>query len=197
MCVTYTDLGSEKHTTQAEVNDAIKICDDAMAVHKTKIASISVDNAARAVAGKVATHYKDDMYIIVSRDPSHCIDLLSKDLASTNLMKKLLDEADEVHKFVRIDRVDSIRRETAEEGDLNESYAGMTKCDTRMNLSHDFILGALKQATFLAGLPRNQKWKDYLDDRKPNDRAKSEQTLKKCSDDSRQVCLSFLFNVSQ
>jgi hypothetical protein len=122
------------------------------------------------------------MHIIVS-DPSHCVDLLSKDLAATKVIKGLLEEANEVHKFIRIDRIDSIRLETAEEGDLDESYAGLTMCDTRMNLSHDFFIGALNQVTFLAGLPRNQKWKNFLSDRKSNDRAKYEEILKRCNEE--------------
>ena len=80
--LSYTDLGSVKHQTRAEIAEAIKVCDEAMRTHNTKIASIAVDNAAKTVADGVSAHYLGDFHIVVVRDPSHCIDLLSKDLAS-------------------------------------------------------------------------------------------------------------------
>ena len=50
-----------------------------------KMASIPVDNAAKVMATKLAkqlTAEYDGMTVLVLRDPSHCVDLLSKDLAS-------------------------------------------------------------------------------------------------------------------
>lgn len=185
MCLTFTDLGSVKHQTQAEVDDAIKVCEDAVQVHKSPIASIAVDNAAKAVAAKVADHLQPTMRTVVLRDPSHCVDLCSKDLASTSVVKKVMEEANEVHKFVRTDRIDSMRLEAAEEGVLEDSYAGQTMSETRMNGAHLFICGALKQANFLSALPRDQKWKDFLSERKPADRAQWEAKLKRCADQGR------------
>ena len=154
MVITFTDLGSSKHMTEDEIKDGIKICEEAIATHKTRLASIAVDNAAKKVASGIAGHFRPVMYVIVSRDPSHCVDLISKDLALLEFMKELLEEATELHKFVRIDRIDSIRIEITQAGELDESYVGLTLCDTRMNLAHDYIVGALKQSEFVAGLSR-------------------------------------------
>jgi hypothetical protein len=63
----------------------------------TKIASISVDNAASKVAGHVAKKLNADSDpALPLRDPAHCIDLLSKDLAKTSVVRSVLAEAKEV-----------------------------------------------------------------------------------------------------
>lgn len=183
--MTFTDLGSAKHQTDDEIQDGIKICEQQMNKHKTSLASLNVDNAARKVAAGIAFHFRGVLYIVVARDPSHCVDLLSKDLALTEFMKELLEEANDLHKFVRIDRIDSIRIETAQAGDLDESYVGLTLCDTRMNLAHDYIVGALKQSAFIAGLSRNELWKEFIDSRKDADKNKWEFRLEELNDNKR------------
>ena len=79
--LTFTDLSSKKHQTNAEVDDAFDVCQDAMKTYNTNIASIPVDNAARDVAVQVVSRLAEFMPVFVSRDPAHCIDLLLKDLA--------------------------------------------------------------------------------------------------------------------
>lgn len=185
MVVTFTDLGSTKHQTDDEILDGIKICEAAMQTHKAKLSSIAVDNAARKVAGGIADHFRSTMYVVVSRDPSHCVDLLSKDLAQIEFIQELLEEATQLHKFVRTDRIDSIRIETVLAGELDESYVGMTLCDTRMNLAHDYILGALKQSGFIAGLSRNELWKSFMDSRKAKDKLSWEFRLEELNDNKR------------
>ena len=89
------------------------------------------------------------------------------------------------HKFVRTDRIDSIRREDTNSGDLQVSHAGLTMCDTRMNLCHDYIEGALKQHTFLSSMSRSPKWKEFLNDRKSTEKSKWENVLWRCLDNER------------
>lgn len=69
-----------------QIIDGIKICEEAMKTHKTKLASIAVDNAARTkVAGGISYPFRSFVYVVVSRDPSHCVDF---DLASKNLAER-------------------------------------------------------------------------------------------------------------
>ena len=56
--------------------------------YDSDIASIPVDNAARTVAAGIATQFPD-MTIVVSCDPSHCTDLISKHLAATDVVKRM------------------------------------------------------------------------------------------------------------
>ena len=97
------------------------------------IASLDVDNAARAIAAKAA---KDNefkgMTILVICDPSHCVDLLSKDLADTEVVKRVMAEAKEVRDFVKIDRIDSIRVERNEEEDVEYVTTAISMSETRM-----------------------------------------------------------------
>ena len=74
------------------MQDALKICKDAMQKYSVPIASIPVDNAARHVAAEVTEILMKDhgIVVVVSRDPAHCVDLLSKDLMQTMAMKRIL-----------------------------------------------------------------------------------------------------------
>ena len=97
------------------------------------IASLDVDNAARAIAAKAAKDNEfEGMTILVIRDPSHCVDLLSKDLADTEVVKRVMAEAKEVQDFVKIDRIDSIRVERNEEEDVEYVTTAISMSDTRM-----------------------------------------------------------------
>ena len=135
----WTDLGSVKHQTKAEVDDAFKVCTDAMEEFDCGTASIPVDNAARGVAAEVCARLGGSTFL--SRDPSHSLDLLSKDLVGTHVVKTVMKEAKEVRDFVKIDRIDSIRLEAAESGELEETWTAVNICDTciRINLAHGFI----------------------------------------------------------
>jgi len=70
---------------------------------------------ARKVAGKFAQEGK---VILVIRDPSHCVDLCSKDVARTKCVSRVIDEATEVKTFVRVDRIDSICTDVIRDGYL-------------------------------------------------------------------------------
>ena len=67
------------------------------------------------MAAGIAAQFPDKT-VVVSCDPSHCIDLISKDLAGTDVVKRVMREAKEVRDFVKIDRIDSIHEEAAQDG---------------------------------------------------------------------------------
>ena len=97
------------------------------------IASIDVDNAAKTVGSRVcgSSLFAKSTCLLI-RDPSHCVDLLSKDLANTAVVKRVVDEAKEVRDLVKIDRIDSIRVEMNEEGDLDGASSAISMSETRM-----------------------------------------------------------------
>jgi hypothetical protein len=64
------------------VDDAYNVCNQINLAFNTKIASISVDNAASKVAEHVGKKLNaDGDPALLLCNPAHCIDLLSKDLA--------------------------------------------------------------------------------------------------------------------
>jgi hypothetical protein len=84
------------------VDDAYNVCNQIKLAFNTKIASISVDNAASKVANRVAKKLNaDGDATLPLRDPAHCIDLLSKDLAKSSVVGTVLAEAKEVFDFCR------------------------------------------------------------------------------------------------
>ena len=161
--LTWTDLGSEKHVTRAEVEDALKVCKEAEDTYGCAIASIPTDNAAKLVAQEVTHHLSGT--VLPSRDPSHCLDLLSKDLANTDVVRHVMEDADLVTDFCKTDRIDSIKQEMMTKGELEFSVKVVTMSKTRMNLVNDYLVNANKQRNFTLLVQRNQKYHEYYHER--------------------------------
>jgi hypothetical protein len=93
----WSDLGSNVHIIDAEVDDAYNVCTQIKSAFDTKIASISVNNAACKVAESFAKKLQaDGDPALPLRDPACCIDLLSKDLTNTSVVCSVLGEVKEV-----------------------------------------------------------------------------------------------------
>lgn len=159
--------------------------------YDTDIASIPVDNAARTVAAGIAARFPD-MAIVVSRDPSHCIDLLSKDLAGTDVVKRVMREAKEVRDFVKIDRIDSIRKEAARDGQLSISCTAISMCETRMNLVHDYIGAARQQHDFMQLLFGSAKFQVYYRERSTSQKAVVDGILDRCNNRLRWIRMDMM-----
>ena len=177
-----SDLGSLKHQTDAEVKDAFRICKGAVDKYKTPLASIDVDNAARPMASRVASRFKTQcgQVVLVLRDPSHCVDLCSKDLALTNVVKHVLADCKVVRDFVKIDRIDSIRLEDVRDGCLEYDAKAVDMVSTRMNLVHDYLLQTRKQYAFTQLVSENPKFQMYYKERTTATKTKLDLTLERC-----------------
>ena len=92
MFYTWSDLGSEKHRTEAEIRDACQVLQEILKKYKYGVSSIAVDNAARAVAQEVCKRFPKEN-IMMLRNPGHCIDLLTKDLMKTAVVMRVVDDA--------------------------------------------------------------------------------------------------------
>ena len=161
--LTWTDLGSDKHVTENEVQDALKVCEEAMTMYDCAVASVPVDNAARLVAGKVCQLLPGTA--LCSRDPSHSTDLLSKYLAGTEVVKNVMDDAKMVTDLCKIDRIDSIKQDMMEECEVEHSTKAVSMSDTRMNLCQDYIMAARRQHDFVLLLSGNAKYQKYYNER--------------------------------
>ncbi len=114
-----SDLGSNVHVTDAEVDDAYNARNQIKLAFNTKIASISVDNAASKVANRVAKKLNTDGDATLPlRDPAHCIDLLSKDLVRSSVVGTVLAEAKEVFDFCRTNQIGNLRKEAIDAGNI-------------------------------------------------------------------------------
>jgi len=92
-------LGSDVHVTDAEVEAGLKVIMEVLrrivqsGATPRNVASVNVDNGAAPMADKLTEKLvKLDISkkCVVVRDPSHCIDLGSKDLARTPLIEKVI-----------------------------------------------------------------------------------------------------------
>ncbi len=163
-----SSLGSNVHVIYAEVDDAYEICNQIKTAFDTKIASISVDNAAGKVAESVAKKLQaDGNPAFPLRDPAHCIDLLSKDLAYTSVVCSVLGEAKEVFDLCRTNQIDNIRKESIEAGDIPNSVVAQNVVKTCMNLTYTHLSSVLAQITFIASLPTNKSYMKYYRERTP------------------------------
>ncbi len=133
----WIDLGSNVHVTDAEVDDAYNVCNQIKLAFNTKIASISVDNAASKVANHVAKKLNADGYATLPLcNPAHCIDLLFKDLAKPSVVRTVLAEAKEVFDFCRTNQIDKICKEAIDAGDIPASIVAQNVCETCMKLTY-------------------------------------------------------------
>ena len=129
----WSDLGSVKHQTEAEVKDVHRVCMKATTAYDTRLASIAVDNAAKGVAAQVATKFKMlGETVLVLRDPSHCIDLFFKDLATTKFVRAVMADAKVVLDFVTTDRINSMRLELIRDAVIDNDGVAQDMVKTRM-----------------------------------------------------------------
>jgi hypothetical protein len=148
----------------------------------TKIASISVDNAASKLANRVAKKLNADGDATLPLcNPAHCIDLLSKDLAKSSVVHTVLAEAKEVFDFCWTNRIDNIRKEAIDAGDIPVSIVVQNVCETCMNLTYINLKSALVQSTFIASLPTNDSYKKYYGERSNARKQELDAFLQNCN----------------
>jgi hypothetical protein len=94
-------------------------------------------------------------------NPAHYIDLLSKDLAKSNVVRTVLAEAKEVFDFCRTNQINNIRKEAIDAGDIPASIVAQNVSETCMNLTYIHLKSTLAQSTFIASLPTNDSYKKY------------------------------------
>jgi hypothetical protein len=178
----WTDLGSDVHATDAEVDNAYDVCNQIKVAFNTKIASISVDNAASKVAERVSRKLNaDGDSTLPLRDPAHCINLFSKDLAKSSVVCSVLEEAKEVFDLCRNNQIDSIPKEAIDAGDTPASIVAQNVCKTCMNLTYIHLKSALAQSTFIASLPTNDKYIKYYMERSSAKKQKLDGILQNCN----------------
>ncbi len=121
-----------------------------------------MDNAASKVAEHVAQKLNADHDPkLPLHDPAHCIDLLSKDLAKSSVVRSVLAEAKEVFDLWWTSQIDSIRKEAIDAGDILASIVARNVCETHMNLTYIHLKSALAQSTFIASLLTNDRYIKY------------------------------------
>ena len=179
--ITWTDLGSKKHTTDAEVGDAVRVITQCVEEFNCEVASLAVDNAAQGVA-KIVCEKLADMNILMLRDPGHCVDLLAKDLLKTKSIKRVVDDSTTVRDFVNTDRINAIRLEAIQGGSVDFNGGTVSLVLTRMNLGHDYILGARRQHDFLQLIHMNPSYNKYYQERTSTVKAKLDDVLATCRD---------------
>jgi hypothetical protein len=164
----WSNLGSNVHATDAEIDDAYRICNQIKSAFDTKIASISVDNVACKVAEIVAKKLRaDGDPALPLHRPAHCIDLLSKDLANTSVVCSVLGEAKEMFDLCRMNQFDNIWKESIKSGNISNSVVAQNVVETHMNLTYIHLSSALAQSTFIASLPNNKSYMKYYRERTP------------------------------
>jgi hypothetical protein len=115
------------------------------------------------------------------RDPCHCLDLGSKDLARIEYIKVVLDLAAEINKFVRRNRVGNIILEMVAGGVISHSRVGYILPETRMNLTYLVVNAALSQREVIGMLQTEPSFIRYMATRTPADRRKINAFFDKCT----------------
>jgi hypothetical protein len=164
------------------VDDAYNVCNQIKLAFNTKIARISVDNTASKVANCVAKKLTPNGDATLPLcNPAHCIDLLSKDLAKSSVVCTVLAEAKEVFDFFRTNRIDNIRKDAIDAGNIPPSIVAPNVCETCMNLTYIHLKNALAQSTFITSLPTNDSYKKYYGERSNARKQEFDAVLQNCN----------------
>eukprot|EP00957_Ditylum_brightwellii_P056079 4250536-Ditylum_brightwellii.AAC.1 len=118
------------------------------------------------VLQKLCTMYPDEPPMMVTCDPGHCFDLLSKDRAHTAALKHVLSLAKNLVKFVSIDQVDGIKKEMSEAMLIPIGIAKPENYpETRFNLAGDMLLDCKQQRPITNAICDFESFQLYYDSR--------------------------------
>ena len=126
--------------TSCQINKVYDLCKELKAMFGRNICSVPSDNAALPVSkGVVQKLLMDGEATLVTRDPCHCIDLGSKDLAKLPCVDSVMKEALEVYEFMVRPRVDAMRDTLISEEDAEAAEhvkRGSGKLDVKISSIH-------------------------------------------------------------
>ena len=116
-----------------------------------------------------------------NRDPLHCLDLLSKNMALTSCVKEVLDDSREICDFLKRDRIDSIRQEAVQDGTVEEVVCPKKMVENRMVTVHLHMDSVRGQEDFMTSLKENPKFLSYYESRKPKVRKDMDALLRRAN----------------
>ena len=117
--------------------------------------------------------------VYTNRDPLHCLDLLSKNMAVTAVVKEVLNDSSEICAFLKRDRIDSIRQEAVQEGSVQEVVSPKKMVENRMVTVHLHMDSVRSQEEFMNSLKENPKFLSYYESRTPKQRKEIDMLLRK------------------
>ncbi len=169
----------------------VQVCGEAKQEFKgAKIASLPADNAGSHVANGAAALLEE--LVLVIRDICHCVDLLSKDAATTKVVKMVLQFAKIIFDFCKIDRIDGIRLKAISVGDLDERHTVINFSETRMNNAHDHIEASLKMLPFVRSIRSNVEYQQYYEERTKDAKIKLDNIINGCTGAREEQMLTLL-----
>jgi hypothetical protein len=176
-----TQLQSLVHTTSAEVMDGVDKIEYACSEYNTTVTNIAVDNAARKVMEEVIKKYGEKFPeaspIVATRDPEHCIDLLSKDSANTIAMANILRKASAIISFVKIDKIAGMLEEMLLGKEIKFVPKAQHWPETRFHLACDSLLAVIKQRPFIDVLRTKDKYVAYYSASRPLRKASMDEAI--------------------
>jgi hypothetical protein len=98
---------------------------------------------------------------IVTRDPSHCLDLGAKTLSAVPIVAAILEDAKTVIKLVKNDRVHGIRDKLISHGAIGPCPPPVIHPETRMYLAEETLRSAIGQRHFLAILGASPEYQTF------------------------------------
>jgi hypothetical protein len=102
---------------------------------------------------------------LVIRDPDHCIDLGPKTLAGVPVLETLLNEAKQLLKFVKTDRINGILHTLMARGSIQHCPAVNIHPDTRMYLADETLASVIGQGPFILVVAGTEEYRLYHESR--------------------------------
>jgi hypothetical protein len=109
------------------------------------------------------------------------LDLLSKNTAQAECVKEVLDETTKLAAFLKRDRIDSIRQEAIQRGDLDDMTVPKKMIENRMITVHLHLESMRKQAPFMDSLCSNNKFTKFYNSRTAKDKQEIDTIFRRTS----------------
>ncbi len=90
-----------------------------------------------------------------------------KNMAETDVVKDVLEDTKAIYNFLKINRINSIRKEAISQGKIEDTTVVKNTVNTRMLTHHIHMESVCKQEKFLRTIKTNPKFIQFMDSQTP------------------------------
>lgn len=165
-----TQLGDRVHETDAEANDIVETIETTEKKYKTSITNMAVDNAGVPALYLGLERFKEKhpnhAPITITRDPGHCLDLLSKDCVDLELFKNLITDIEKLTSVLTNDKIRGMMDNLYTSGIVPTALGKLKMYEpTRIGKIALYLESLLKLEHFVTSLENLNEYKRIFDGR--------------------------------
>ena len=193
-----SQLGDRVHETEAEADDIVETIETTETKYKTSITNMAVDNAGVPALclglERFKEKYPHHAPITITRDPGHCLDLLSKDCVDLQLFKNLITDIEKLTSVLTNDKIRGMMDKLYSTGIVPTALGKLKMYEpTRIGKIALYLDSLLKLEYFVTSLQNLNDYKRIFDGRTTATKKSWVEALKPATNPNwwRQIKLAF------